>query len=356
MAKKMTKKRKIAAFSAATALVGAVCVGGTLAYFTDSDSASNVVTTGNVNITLYDQLAEEHNGTLDSVMPNQKIQNVITVKNEGKSDAFLRLAVDYSASEISGADIMSTFVGTYAKASGTENFDTEEEAKAAVAAYEAKGVTASYEAKEVTTVETTSLVTQNTTGSQKCWYDQIEVYGDVWWRRLYLKKNLNGTYVIQGEKYVPTSASLIQDGAEAGIIETVSDNVNYVLVQNDADGYVWERQETVTATKYVVTYEGYKYVDSGISEDAWKAINDEQKGICYFYYNEILEVGETAEFLDSLHIPASWGNAYADKSITLEVTAEAVQSEYLEKEDGTYAQTAEEAFAIVTNIEPYEGE
>ena len=50
------------------------------------------------------------------------------------------------------------------------------------------------------------------------------------------------------------------------------------------------------------------------------------------------------------------GNAYADKSISMQVTAEAVQAENLEKADGTLATTAEEAFAIVTTIEAYEAE
>lgn len=352
----MTKKKKFGTILVTASLVSVVCIGGTLAYFTDKESANNTITTGNVNITLSDQLAKENEGKIASVVPNQTIANHVSVKNDGTNNAFLRLAVDYSASDISGDDVLSTFVGTYLQNKGTESFDTEEEAIAAVAAYAEKGVNASYEEVTEDIVVTTNLVTENSTGSQRCWYDQIEVYGDTWWTRLYLKKNLNGKYIIQGEKYVPTSASLIQNGAKAGIIETVSDNVEYVLVQNDADGYIWERRETVSTTKYVVTYDAYSYVAAGISEDAWTAVSDAENGICYFYYNEVLNSGETAEFLDSLHIPASWGNSYANKSITLNITAEAIQSDYLEADDGSYAKTAQEAFAIVTNIETYTAE
>ena len=85
-------------------------------------------------------------------------------------------------------------------------------------------------------------------------------------------------------------------------------------------------------------------------------VNNEANNVCYFYYNEVFNQGETAEFLDSMHFPANWGNTYADKSISMQVTAEAVQADHLEKADGTLATTAEEAFAIVTTIEAYEAE
>ena len=352
----MAKRRRIATLSLAAALVGAVCVGGTLAYFTDSDNSGNVITTGNINITLYNQLAEEADGVIDSVVPNQTIQNVISVTNDGKNDAFLRLAVDYSASEISMDDILDTFVGTYSKTSGSNSYATEEEAIAAVAALAEKGVTASYEAVTETTTLITPLVTENTSGSQKCWYKQIELTNGTFWQRIYCKKNLNGEFIIQGEKYVSTTPLRVQDGAEAGVLEPISDSVDYVLVQNDAEGYIWERHETIEQTGYVVSYEGCKYTDDGISKDAWTMVNNEANNVCYFYYNEVFNQGETAEFLDSMHFPANWGNAYADKSISMQVTAEAVQADHLEKADGTLATTAEEAFAIVTTIEAYEAE
>ena len=208
----MANKKKIATLSCAAALVGTVCVGGTLAYFTDSENAGNVVTTGNVNITLYNQLADEANGVMESVVPNQTIQNVISVTNDGKNDAFLRLAVDYSASEISMDDILDTFVGTYSKASGSDSYETEEEAIAAVAALAEKGVTASYEAVTETTTLITPLVTENTSGSQKCWYKQIELTNGTFWQCIYCKKNLNGEFIIQGEKYVSTTPLRVQDG------------------------------------------------------------------------------------------------------------------------------------------------
>ena len=45
------KKKSIITMVAALAFVGAIGVGSTLAYFTDNDAATNVVTMGHVDIT-----------------------------------------------------------------------------------------------------------------------------------------------------------------------------------------------------------------------------------------------------------------------------------------------------------------
>ena len=45
-------RRKVALTAAAVAMVGTLAVGGTLAWFTDTETATNVVTLGNVDIVL----------------------------------------------------------------------------------------------------------------------------------------------------------------------------------------------------------------------------------------------------------------------------------------------------------------
>ena len=53
------KKKSIISMVAALALVGAIGVGSTLAYFTDSDAALNIVTMGHVKIDLTEKSGEE---------------------------------------------------------------------------------------------------------------------------------------------------------------------------------------------------------------------------------------------------------------------------------------------------------
>ena len=48
-------KKKLFTMVLALVLIGAVGVGATLAYFTDNDSATNVVTMGHVNIELTEE-------------------------------------------------------------------------------------------------------------------------------------------------------------------------------------------------------------------------------------------------------------------------------------------------------------
>ena len=47
-------KKKLVLSLAAAALVGTLAVGGTLAWFTDTETATNVVTTGNVDIAWFE--------------------------------------------------------------------------------------------------------------------------------------------------------------------------------------------------------------------------------------------------------------------------------------------------------------
>lgn len=99
-------KKKVALTAAAVALVGTLAVGGTLAWFTDTETATNVVTTGNVDIAWF-----EGNGTEDSekkittgnpgmqfgngtlVTPGQNLDKEARIKNEGKNAAYIRAKI-----------------------------------------------------------------------------------------------------------------------------------------------------------------------------------------------------------------------------------------------------------------------
>lgn len=89
-------KRKLLIVSVLAILV-AVTAAGTLAYFTDTGTAHNVITTGNVEIELNEwadeactQLFQDKTG----VMPGTKVTKIVEVKNTGTGAAFLRLYVE----------------------------------------------------------------------------------------------------------------------------------------------------------------------------------------------------------------------------------------------------------------------
>lgn len=87
-------KKKILALSLCVALLAVAVVGGTLAYFSDSDDARNTFTVGNVDIKLTEP-NWEGNGKEDApeVYPGEALAKDPTVTNEGANPCFVRLEV-----------------------------------------------------------------------------------------------------------------------------------------------------------------------------------------------------------------------------------------------------------------------
>ena len=155
-------KRKIIALCVVTAMLAVAIVGSTMAYFTDTDQAVNVMTIGNVDILLHEQKRDGNGGYEDFVnapellpvpyavnayvdaagaeidgangnlnaykflayrndstrsaaasMPNV-IDKIITVENTGRSSAYVRIIfafeVTESISEIRGSDAIIGFM------------------------------------------------------------------------------------------------------------------------------------------------------------------------------------------------------------------------------------------------------
>ncbi len=91
-------KKKAALTAAAAALVGTLAVGGTLAWFTDTETATNVVTVGNIDV----ELSEEGGAddkivdgklTYDDVMPGSKLTKKVFIENTGSNDAYVKAVV-----------------------------------------------------------------------------------------------------------------------------------------------------------------------------------------------------------------------------------------------------------------------
>ena len=103
------KKKKILTMVAAVALVAVIGVGATLAYFTDKDSKTNVVTMGKVDIKLDEpEFSKNPDDTITDVKPNQTIAKdpKITVE-EGSLDAYVRAKIVFEGlSDEQVADIL----------------------------------------------------------------------------------------------------------------------------------------------------------------------------------------------------------------------------------------------------------
>lgn len=116
--------KKRIAILAATLMVGAVGVGGTMAYFTDTSSETNVFTVGDIDVGLHETdweeadtfdhpIDDEHGGNMYpgyTVYKNPTIKNVSTSKN-GTEPCYARIniyVIDNDATKAAGHDILVT--------------------------------------------------------------------------------------------------------------------------------------------------------------------------------------------------------------------------------------------------------
>ena len=116
-------KRRVLVLALAVCLTAILAIGGTLAYFTDQDSATNTFTMGaGVSIDLFEHNAdgkEVDERTYSDVVPGVAYDKDPTVRNTGSSDAWIRVNVTltrYSvfkaaAKEYSVTDLSTIFGG-----------------------------------------------------------------------------------------------------------------------------------------------------------------------------------------------------------------------------------------------------
>lgn len=106
------KNKKLGTLIASLALVAALGVGATLAYFTDSDTALNTITMGNVDIDLEEPEFDpdgDGEGEIDDVKPGQEIVKdpTITVKADSEA-AYLRALITYEGLTAEQAEQLET--------------------------------------------------------------------------------------------------------------------------------------------------------------------------------------------------------------------------------------------------------
>lgn len=85
-------KRKIFTLALTVMMVAILAIGGSVAYFMDTDKADNVFTVGNVDIALKEVF--EQNSKL---YPGVDVQKEVRVTNEGTEDAYVRVHIAFPA-------------------------------------------------------------------------------------------------------------------------------------------------------------------------------------------------------------------------------------------------------------------
>lgn len=85
-------KKKIVAMCATVALAAVAIAGGSLAYFTDTDSKENVFTVGNVDIAL-EEIFDQNAKLLPGTSTENFVEKVVNVKNTGSENAYVRVHI-----------------------------------------------------------------------------------------------------------------------------------------------------------------------------------------------------------------------------------------------------------------------
>ncbi|MEG1858210.1 MAG: TasA family protein [Pseudoflavonifractor sp.] len=101
-------KKKIGLIVTAVALVSAIAVGGTLAWFTNTKTATNTATMGSIEITMDETVNKPNDQAIvtetktenaktgyefKNIMPGDTITKTLAIKNTGSNDAYLRVKI-----------------------------------------------------------------------------------------------------------------------------------------------------------------------------------------------------------------------------------------------------------------------
>lgn len=86
-------KKKIVALCLAGCLAATAVIGGTMAYFTDTDAETNVFTVGNVDIDLTEPNWNVGGAESENVYPGEPLAKDPTVENIGNNPCFVRISV-----------------------------------------------------------------------------------------------------------------------------------------------------------------------------------------------------------------------------------------------------------------------
>ena len=110
-------KKKVSIIITAVSLVALIVVGSTLAFFTSQGTVNNVITMGNVKISLDEPMFKDlgsQDGNeffMNDVMPGQQITKDPTITNEGDHDAYIRCKITVTGDNLNSTQIQDVING-----------------------------------------------------------------------------------------------------------------------------------------------------------------------------------------------------------------------------------------------------
>lgn len=111
-------KKKIFLLAAIVVCI-AIMAAGTLAYYTSESTAHNVITSGGIDIEVVNKTVTESGAKVDfpeegitGIMPGTSVSKIVTVKNTGVSEAWIRIKLE-AAIESADGEALDTDVMTY---------------------------------------------------------------------------------------------------------------------------------------------------------------------------------------------------------------------------------------------------
>ena len=142
-----------------------------------------------------------------------------------------------------------------------------------------------------------------------------------------VEKDADGEYVPVGETELTEEGLTFEDVVPG---QTVPKNPTITVEEDSENCYV---RATVTVEsqdidKDVLDLLTKKLTDQILSTAGSNWTYNGKDG--YFYYGSELKAAEKAVLFETVTIPGEWDNAVADKSFSIKIAAEAVQSKYVD--------------------------
>lgn len=110
------KKRKILLISIFTIIL-AIAAMGSSAFFSAEDTAHNVITSGSVNIAVVETMLDDTElkafpeEGITGVMPGSTVSKIVSIRNTGRSDAWIRVRVSIEVKDGEGLPLDTGVVG-----------------------------------------------------------------------------------------------------------------------------------------------------------------------------------------------------------------------------------------------------
>ena len=137
-----------------------------------------------------------------------------------------------------------------------------------------------------------------------------------------------------------TETSEAKDGVKAGEVKEDGKGIVYTsampgdvfsknpIVTNTGDNNAWIRVKLEVTSEDEAMQENVAALKEAIIADMvdhyeWEVKADDE----YIYYTDIVEPDAYVDLFETVTIPSTWGNEAADASFSIEISAEAVQSD-----------------------------